>query len=264
MRLRLFAIRLLVAALTAVAAGCSGATASPPVAPPTTSAATLTPVALPPPGFYFTDAFEPNSARIYKLENGQVSVFFERSRGGQIYSFNFAPDGTLYLVDANSFRLARIVEGQEDRFFTHSTYIRHIEFDPEGKLYFSEATGAGADGTIYTLTDTTPQPFYTVRLSEVDGFWAGAFAFDGDGALWLTSGNIVPSYLYKVEDGAPRRVLTLNEESMDGFFFAPGGHLVVANWMTNVYRYVAPDFTARETFTVPGAVHIADVVPLQR
>ncbi len=247
---------------------CGGSDLSPtPTQTPEPSATsspvpTLTPTPLPPLAFYFTDAFEPRSAKIYKMENGRVSVYFERARGGQIYSFNFGPDGTLYLVDANSFRLAMIVDGKETRFFTHTTYIRHIEFDSHGTMYFSEATGAGGDGKIYVLDGTTAHLFYTVKLTDVDGYWFGSFAFDKNDNLWLSSGNIIPSHLYKVQDGVPDTVLTFREEPMVGFFFLPGGHLVVANWITNVHRYTGPDFRSRETFTVPDAVHVADVAPL--
>ena len=224
---------------------------------------TLTPTPLPPLGFYFVDAFEPHYAKIYKMENGQVSVFFNRARGGQIYSFAFGPDGTLYLVDANSFRLAKIVNGRETRFFTHTTYIRFVAFDSKGNLYFSEDSGAGGDAKIYRLDGTKATLFYTIKLSDVDGFCCGGFAFDKDDNLWISNGNVVPASLYKVVDGTPQKVLTLDSESLYGFYFDSYGNLVIANWQTNVYRYAAPDFTSRETFTVPDAMHVSGVAPIK-
>jgi len=225
---------------------------------------TITPTSPPPLDFYFTNAFNPRGGTVYKLENGQISEYFRRSRGSLLYCFAFGPDGTLYLVNIDSFHLLKVRDGQEIQVFTHNNYIRDLAFDSNGTLYFSEDHGDAEDGKIYTLDGTTAKLFYTVKLSEVDGFWGGTFNLDQDDTLWLSSGNTVPSHLYKVENGVPTRVFTFEYEAMYGFYFAPGGHLVVANWASNVYRLLAPDFKTRETISIPGAEHLADIAPLTR
>lgn len=74
--------------------------------------------------------------------------------------------------------------------FTGNNYIREVAFGPGPALYFSEASGAGGDGKIYKLSPTlTPVLFYTVRLAQVGGFWAGHFAFNPEGKLFIANGN---------------------------------------------------------------------------
>ena len=228
-----------------------------PLRPPT-----ITPTSLPPLDFYFTNAFDPHGGTIYKVENGQISEYFRRPGGSMLYCFAFGPDGTLYLVNINSFHLLKVRDGKEIQVFTHNDYIRDVAFDSNGTLYFSEDHGSDKDGKIFTLDGTTAKLFYTVKLSEVDGFWGGTFNFDQDDTLWLSSGNTVPSHLYKVKNDVPSKVFTFEYEDMYGFYFTPGGHLVVANWASNVYRLLAPDFKTRETISIPGVGHLADVAPL--
>lgn len=182
---------------------------------------------------YLADAGDP-IGRIYKYENGVLSEFYKRSRG-QIYSVAVSPDGSVYFSDANDKYLYRLQAGRELPVYTHTTYLRHVRLDSIGRLYFSEATGAGGDGTVYRLEGGTAYPYYQVRLAEVGGFWAGNFGFDKDGFLWLSSGNRVPANLYKVVEFKPQRVFT-SAGSISGFCFTTDGDLLYTDWRQTLYR----------------------------
>ena len=81
--------------------------------------------------------------------------------------------------------------------YTHRTYVREVAFGPGPALYFSESSGATADGKIYRLNAAmVPVLYYTVRLGQVGGFWAGHFAFSPAGRLFISSGNIVRARIW--------------------------------------------------------------------
>lgn len=173
--------------------------------------------------FYFTDAFE-NPGSIYKFDglNQSLSAIYTRPRG-QIYSFTFHPfvPEKLYFVNANDKKIFRVVWlrdhwSEEEVVYEHSTYVRDIAFAPDPSatapsasagprwtLFFSEAWGAKG-GKIYYF-DPSNRP---VLFFDMPFFWAGDFAFDENGCLYLSSGNISPAKLYKVEG---RNLITLYE-----------------------------------------------------
>jgi glucose/arabinose dehydrogenase len=116
----------------------------------------------------------------------------------------------LYYVNANEDKIYRSSETgtgwtREEVVYDHDTYVRDLAFDLDQDgdlvLYFSEATGAGADGKIYRIEDDAPVLYRTIALSDVGGSWAGDFAFGEDGTLYLSSGNRVPASIYKVDEG---------------------------------------------------------------
>ncbi len=89
--------------------------------------------------------------------------------------------------------------------YTHATYVREVGFGPGGALYFSESTGATADGKIYRLgPGMVPVLYYTVELAKVGGFWAGHFAFNAPGRLFIASGNTTNAKIWECPlGGAP-------------------------------------------------------------
>jgi hypothetical protein len=200
------------------------------------------------PRYYLADGGNP-VGRIYDVRNGQLTPVYQRG-SGRIYSVGVDPRGILYFSDHNDNHIYRLDQGREIRVFTHSTYIRDIAFDPQGRLFFSEATAAGGDGMIYQLQGGRPEPYFRVRLSEVDGFWAGNFAFDPDGTLWLSSGNRVPASLYKVVDGRLRRMLT-SGGSISGIAFTEQGDLLYADWRQRVQRVELRGFLTSEALYSP-------------
>lgn len=193
---------------------------------------------------YFTDWAE-QPGKLYEIHDGAPRAIFTAARG-RVYHSAFAPDGTLYVTDANTASVLRVrVDGTAEVVYRHLTYVRDLAFDPGGQLYFSEASGARADGKIYRLdvVSGTATTFYPVRLGQVGGFWAGDFAFDRDGRLYLSSGNRVGGRIYRVDDPAARSlpvsVYSLSGEAVTGIAFNRRGELFFTNWNSqrgNIYR----------------------------
>ncbi len=150
----------------------------------------------------------------------------------------------------------------EEVVYTHTTYIRDIAFafDSNGELglYFSEATGAGGDGKIYRIEDGYATPYYDVKLADVDGSWAGDFAFDAESNLYLSSGNRVPARIYKVDDGTVEGIYKDDKEPIKGLV-CEDGVLYYANWRTKIYR-LDPDTGERTVvYSNPEREWLSDV-----
>jgi hypothetical protein len=190
---------------------------------------------------YLADGGDP-VGKIYELREGQLRVLYQRPQG-RIYSVATAPDGDIYFSDHNGNHIYRLQGGKEVSVYTHKTYTRGIGFDREGRLHFAEATGAGADGTIYVLdlSARAALPRFKVRLSEIDGSWAGNFAFAPDGTLWLSSGNRVPASLYKMTGDRIQRMFT-SADSITGLAFTSEGDILYADWRQRLYRIELPGF----------------------
>ena len=191
---------------------------------------------------YFADAGEvPGS--VYRHKAGIDTKIYTKP-SGRIYSFLFAPwdPDKLYFVNANEYKIflkdlspgappATIVH-------THSTYVRDIAIPDDGLIYFSEATGAGGDGKIYRLeSGGTVTLYYTVKLSSVDGFWGGDFAFDPNGTLYLSTGNRVGASIYKVDVGADvvTKIYTASGECIEGMTFSNDTLMYYADWRKKIY-----------------------------
>jgi hypothetical protein len=191
---------------------------------------------------------------------------------GRLYSFTFHPGipEKLYYADSNQNNIYLTAEtgsgwSAETIVYTHTTYVRDIAFafDQNGEigLYFSEATGAGGDGKIYRLESSgSAVPFYTVKLSDVGGFWRGDFAFDYDGNLYLSSGNRVPASIYKVTSGtgAVTKIFDSRTGSIAGLVYR-SGYLYYADWRQNIYRLDMSSGTSTVYYTNPSRTWISDV-----
>ncbi len=195
---------------------------------------------------YFADAREsPGSVYHYNTTTEiEETVYTRPSR--RLYSFSFHPviPQKLYFVNANEnkiYRTHQLPSGwtPEEVIYTHTTYVRDIAFafgkDGELRFYFSEATGAGGNGKIYKIEDGKASLYYEVKLADVGGFWAGDFAFDDKGNLYLSSGNRVPASIYKVEGGRVKEIFKDVKECISGLVYADGA-LYYANWGTKIYR----------------------------
>ncbi len=208
---------------------------------------------------YFADAkMIPGSIYRYAYSttpSGPISslaIIYTRP-GGQLYSFAFHPAvEKLYYVSANETKIylaaRRPTDGQwlgEEVVYTHNTYVRDLAFflgpplHPEGvlRLYFSEACGACGNGRIYRIEgDGSITLFYEVRLADVDGSWAGDFAFGPDGTLYLSSGNRVPASIYRVSRGGVERLFTDTTAPIKGFALASLTELYYADWQDKIYH----------------------------
>ena len=202
--------------------------------------------ALSPIEIYFADAKEsPGSVyRLGAIAGSAETIYTRPSRN--LYSFAFHPyiPEKLYYVNANENKIYRSSQAHtgwtaEETVYDHDTYVRDLAFDLDQDgdlvLYFSEATGAGANGKIYRIENDAPVLYRTIALSDVDGFWAGDFAFGEDGTLYLSSGNRVPASIYKVSEGEVQEIFTDTEEPIKGLVYR-NGLLYYANWRTKINR----------------------------
>lgn len=211
------------------------------------------------PAVYFVDWRERPGA-IHRLQAGQITDVYRRS-SDYLYTVAVAPNGDIYFVNANAFQIYRIVGGVERSIYTHTTYVRDVAFGADGRLYFSEATGAGGDGTVYELRNGRAKPWYVVHLADVEGFWAGDFAVDRQGTLWLSSGNRRPSSLFKVVDGKPVRVLG-SSDVLEGIAFAKDGSLLYTRGAREIDRIVFPSMTVQRYAELPNVMQLSSVAPL--
>lgn len=210
---------------------------------------------------YFADGGEPVGT-IWKLQGGTVSAVYRRP-SNRIYSVAISRNGIIYFCNANENKVYQLQEEHERVVYTHNTYVRRLAFDHNGDLYFSEATGGVGDGKIYRHKGSAAVPVFSVRLSTVDGYWAGDFAFDSQGALWLSSGNRRPANLYKVTNGEPSRVFT-SSDSIAGIAFAADGSLIYTDSGHSIYRLTLPALSSELLYRSPTSTSLSGVAPVQR
>lgn len=212
----------------------------------------------------------PGSVYSLNMLTGAVSTLYTRP-SGHLYSFAFHPGvpEKLYLVDANDKKIFLVLWLQdhwsdEEVVYQHTTYIKDIAFGPEPitgtpasggsplRLFFSEATGAGG-GKIYYLDNSNhPVLYYHVRVP-----WAGNFAFDEDGVLYLSSGNRMPAKLYKVQGGV-MHILYQHTEPLKGFVVRDG-RVYFANWRGSICRLDLASGHVEEIFRNPKIKWLSDV-----
>jgi len=173
---------------------------------------------------------------VYWKSDAAERVFFTAD-GGRIYNLTVGPDGLIYFSDSNDRHVKRWTGEEIQTVYTHSTYLRDIGFDPDGRLYFSESSGAGGDGRIFQITDSGAiSLWHTVSLNDVDGFWAGHFAFAPDGMLHLSTGNRSNGKVYQVGEGGQTTTIHSETGVIAGIDFDADGNLYYADWFTRIYR----------------------------
>jgi hypothetical protein len=219
---------------------------------------------------YFTDAME-SPGKVYSSDmSGSENVYFARP-SGNIYTFAFHPyvPEKLYYVNANDNKIylaTRTIGGPwtttDQVAYTHTTYIRDLEYYPTAsgglEVYFSESSGAGAEGRIYLLSGGAATPYYTVRLSDVDGFWAGDFIHDSDGNLYLSSGNQIPASIYRVSGRTVSKIYTSNNAPITGMAYRDGS-IYYANWGNEIHSLDLTTLVDTVVRSQPGHTWISDV-----
>ncbi|GEM_PF-1687075 len=206
---------------------------------------------------------------IYELAGNTLTPTYPAAVGAQAVAA--AKDGSIYFSNiratarenADDFTLYRLRDGRREPVFHHKTAISDVEVDEQGTVFFSEVTGAGGDGIIYRLDGNEAEPFFTVRLSEVDGFWAGYFAFDRQHRLWLSSGNQVPSSLYQVVEGRPARRYQAAEHCIMSLAFDKAGNIVYPDDDHTVWRLDTESWQAVPIVQISGAAGLSKVILLE-
>jgi hypothetical protein len=216
---------------------------------------------------YFTDWFQTIGA-VYELIGSASTPIFTFSgalSGRRAYHSAFdRRTNKLYVSDSNQFNLFAVdsATGAASTVFTHTTFLRDIAFDPAGNLYFSEATGAAADGRIYRLdlASGIATVFYNVVRSSIGGFWAGDFTFAPDGRLYISTGNVVGGRVYRIDDPAagtsPVSIYSIAAESVTGIAFDRYGQFYYSNWdsaAAHIYQLQLSTGTRQLIFSAPGA-----------
>jgi len=192
---------------------------------------------------------------------------------GDLHAFALARNRQEFYLCANRNSIVRSDENGEENFFTHKTYVRDLALDDDDNVYFSEASGAGADGKIYRVrpakgeTGATAELVCTVFLRDV-GYWAGNFAFGraargglDENTLYLSSGNQVPAAIYRLtreggEWGKPQPVFQAEMSIMGLVFTGPGEAYFVSG--DQVFRLTDLKRVAR-VLTLPDVSRLRDV-----
>jgi len=137
-------------------------------------------------------------------------------------------------------------------------------------VYYSIATGAGADGRIYRIDGPESATlYYTVRLADVSvpscngsaGTWAGNFAFDDANNLYISSGNHNPASIFRISgatiygvSGAPVEIYSQNCSIM-GLCYESPDSLYFADWGSSIYRLDLETLEAELVYTNESVGH---------
>jgi sugar lactone lactonase YvrE len=173
----------------------------------------------------------------------------------------FPPSGELYFCDATEGRILRFDGTKELVVYQHIGSIKHLAFGPSGRLFFSSVMGTRNGGTIFELSDSKALPYHTVKPEDLPQGWAGTFAFDRSGMLWLSSGSGRPAALYRVRAQQLEQVYTASSGGVLGFSFLQDGSIVYADGAHSVYRVTLPSLHAEKIFDSPFEGMLTDVKP---
>ena len=203
------------------------------------------------------------TGRIFRLEDGRAWQVYARTLAGNggISSIAESPNGELYVCDATEGRILLFEGGRERVFYQHTAPIKHLAFGPAGRLFFSSVMGLHSGGTIFELSGPKALSYHVVKPEDLNQGWAGTFAFDRSGMLWLSSGNARPASLYRVRAQQLEQVYTASSGGVWGFSFLPDGSIVYADGARSVYRVTLPAYHAEKVFESPFEGTLTDVKP---
>lgn len=181
---------------------------------------------------------------------GAIAPWFVRPRAASLHSFCIgrwlwdppaARRRILYYCDSNDRRIFFSVgPGHEAVLGVHRTLVREVCFGPGNQLYFSEASGAQADGKVFRIVPGAGVVLYaTVSIGRIGGFWSGNFGFDRSGMMYVSNGNLAASALWRYPIGA-MPVPLFRHPNLSGFFVRQGAEAmrgVFFSDLTNVVNY---------------------------
>jgi len=205
--------------------------------------------------FFIADARE-SPGTVYRVQGGEH--VFHRRGAGNIYSIAFSQDGSLHFVSANDTKIFEVDGSRERIVHTHDTYVRDIAFDQNDTLYFSEATGAGGDGRIYSMQRGNPSLFAEIRLDDIGGYWSGDFAFDINHNLYISTGNRIPASIYKRNRGW-EEIHREESEPIKGFSFLVCDLLCFCNWRSTIYFLDIGSGTKSVAYSSPHRTWLSDI-----
>jgi hypothetical protein len=228
----------------------------------------------------FVDSKEdPGSIYSIDLETGTLTKIFTKETG-RIYTLA-TNNKEIYLADQVKKEILEtsVFSNQAKSIFAHSTNVRDIEVrNIQGnntRIYFSDATGAGGNGMIYYLDSSGGAvPYYnvgyTLKFTDVYGYWDGYFAFDDENNLYLSNGNCKPSSIYKISgadpdhvDGPASKIYTDPDGPIMGMQFTGPESIYIASHGPCIYRLdlnlEKTNVTKREEVYKGNATWINDV-----
>lgn len=215
---------------------------------------------------YFTRAFSRSeNGRLFRLVGTQVFQQHTRTTPGNggLFSAAEAPDGTLYFCDATEARIFKIDADREVVVYQHDRPVKHLEFGPNGHLYFSSVMGSQDGGTIFELAGSKAVAYYSLPADSMPATWSGTFAFDAHGMLWLSSGAMRPASLYRVRFQQLEKVFTTGDSGIMGFTFLQDGSIAYADNVRSVMHLTLPDLRATRIFESPYEGWLTDVKPIR-
>ena len=206
-------------------------------------------------GLIYTDRNAYPGGVFHQGDPNETTLF--QATTGRIYAAAVGPGNTLFTSDFNDFDVERHTGVEDMTVFTHTTYLRDVAFDKEGSLYFSQSSGAGADGRIYRMENGAAVLYRTVPLSQVHGFWSGYFNFAPNGDLYVSTGNRIGSHIYRFNGSAFTSIYYDPSGAICGFDFDDSGNIYYANWMNTIYK-LTPGLVRTTALSNP-ARYFADV-----
>ncbi len=215
---------------------------------------------------YFTRALSRSeNGRLFRLVGTQVFQQHTRTTPGNggLFSAAEAPDGTLYFCDATEARIFKIDADREVVVYQHDRPVKHLEFGPNGHLYFSSVMGSRDGGTIFELAGSKAVAYYSLPADSMPATWSGTFAFDAHGMLWLSSGAMLPASLYRVRFQQLEKVFTTGDSGIMGFAFLRDGSIAYADNVRSVMHLTLPDLRATRIFESPYEGWLTDVKPIR-
>jgi len=215
---------------------------------------------------WFTHAFSRNqNGRLAELVGKHVKSRHIRTTAGNggMFSAAESPAGELYFCDATEARIFKIEADHEVVVYQHHAPIKHLEFGANGRLYFSSVMGSRDPGTIYELEGATATAYYALQPGALPATWAGGFAFDTHGMLWLSSGPQRPASLYRVHFQTLEKVFTTGDTGIMGFGFLRDGSIVYADNARSVMHLTLPSLQATRLFESPFEGWLTDVKPVR-
>lgn len=192
------------------------------------------------------------TGRIYRASAGRVEERFVRPAEGNrgIQAAVVGPGGDVFFCDGTETRIYRLRAGKVEPLYRHDGFVRFLAVDDRGRLHFSTSQGPRADGAIYRVDGGQATLVTPVPVAAVGGTWSGGFAFDRQGVLWASTGDAVPSGLYRLEQARWQRVFESAERPIMGFAFLPDGTVVFADNQHSVWQLHIPG-AAQKLFDSP-------------